>query len=181
MATYSPPATPTLDPDMREDLLRWLDEEIMATQNRHDEAQRQLRKRRKATSYQPDQFENALHEDETPSNAIPGESYTCSFNLTGIMPPQPPKWKQVNHLYEDFKKFQRSCTRVFEGPMAHVSDKVKVNMLLLWCGPDMEKTYTMDSIWMNNMNMIWSLYGHCLIIIVNPYATFELRDGNFGL
>ena len=30
-----------------------------------------------------------------------------SFNLTGIVPPQPPKWKQVDHLYEDFKKFKR--------------------------------------------------------------------------
>ena len=25
--------------------------------------------------------------------------------------------------------------------MAHVSDKVKVNMLLLWCGPDSEDIY----------------------------------------
>ena len=40
MATYSPPTTPTLDPDMREDLLRQLDEEIMAMQSKHDEAQR---------------------------------------------------------------------------------------------------------------------------------------------
>ena len=137
----------------------------MATQSKHDEAQRQLRERRKATSYQPDQFENALHDDGTPSpsNAVPGASHLhdYSFNLTGIVPPQPPKWKQVNHLYEDFKKFQRSCTRVFEGPMVHVSDKVKVNMLLIW---------------MSNMNTIWSLFGHCLIIIVNPYATFELQD-----
>ena len=64
-----------------------------------------------------------------------------SFNLTGIVPPQPPKWKQVDHLYEDFKKFKRSCTRVFDGPMAHVTDKVKVNMLLLWCRPDGEDIY----------------------------------------
>ena len=39
MATYSPPATPTLDPDIREDLLRHLDEEIIATQHQHDEEQ----------------------------------------------------------------------------------------------------------------------------------------------
>ena len=79
----------------------------MATQNKHDEAQRQLRERRKATSYQPNQFKNALCEDGAPSNAIPGASHLhdYSFNLTGIMPPQPPKWKQVDHLYEDFKKF----------------------------------------------------------------------------
>ena len=122
---------------MREDLLKQLDEEIMATQSKHDEAQGRLREWRRATAYQPDQFENALYEDETPSNTVPmpGASHLHDylFNLTGIVPQQPPKWKQVNHLYEDFKKFWRSCTRVFKGPMAHVSDKVKVNMLLLWC------------------------------------------------
>ena len=32
MAAYSPPATPTMDPDIREDLLKWLDDKIMATQ-----------------------------------------------------------------------------------------------------------------------------------------------------
>ena len=65
----------------------------MATQNKHDEAQRRLRERRKAISYQSDQFENALHEDGTPSNAIPGVSHIHDylFNLNGIMPPQPPK------------------------------------------------------------------------------------------
>ena len=40
MATYSPPTTPTLDPDRREDLLQRLDQEIMATQQCHDEVQR---------------------------------------------------------------------------------------------------------------------------------------------
>ena len=111
MATYSPPTTPTLDPDMREDLLRRLDEEIMATQSKHDEAQRRLRERRRAMSYQPDQFKNALHEDGTPTNTVPtpGASHlhNYSFNLTGIVLPQLPKWKQVDHLYEDFKKFQK--------------------------------------------------------------------------
>ena len=108
MATYSPPTTQTLGPDIREDLLKQLDEEIMATQSKHDEAQRRLREQRRATAYQPDQFENALHEDETPSNAVPmsGASHLhdYSFNLTGIVPPQSPKWKQVDHLYKDFKK-----------------------------------------------------------------------------
>lgn len=67
--------------------------------------------------------------------------YDYSFNLTGIVPPQPPKWKQVDHLYEDFKKFKCSCTRVFDGLMGHVSEKIKVNMLLLRCGPDGEDIY----------------------------------------
>ena len=78
-----------------------------------------------------------------------------SFNLTGIVLPQPPKWKQVDHLYEDFKKFKWSCTRVFEGPMSHATDKVKVNMLLLWCGPNREDIYEV-SIWIHITSMIWS-------------------------
>ena len=42
MAAYSLPTTPQIDPDIREDLLRCLDQEIQATQTRHDEVQRRL-------------------------------------------------------------------------------------------------------------------------------------------
>ena len=88
-----------------------------------------------------------------------------SFNLTGIVLPQPPKWKQVNHLYEDFKKFRRSCTRVFEGPMAHVSKNVKVNVLLLWCGPDGEDIYegfNLPNTQQYDLELIWTLFDrHC--------------------
>ena len=42
MAAYSPPITATMDPDIREDLLKWLDEEIKATQQRHDEVQKTI-------------------------------------------------------------------------------------------------------------------------------------------
>ena len=42
MATYSPPTTPQMDMDIREDLLRCLDQEIQATQTGHDEAQKRL-------------------------------------------------------------------------------------------------------------------------------------------
>ena len=101
------------------------------------------RKRRHAILHEPhlqvDQFENA--EEQANPRVIQQFQQDYSFNLTGIVPLQPPKWKQVDHLYEDFKKFKRSCTHVFEGPMAHVSDKVKVNMLLLWCGPDGKDIY----------------------------------------
>ena len=48
------------------------------------------------------QFENV---DNMHTQNPPVHDY--SFNLTGIVPPQPPKWKQVDHLYEDFKKFRR--------------------------------------------------------------------------
>ena len=62
MAAYSPPTTPQIAPDIREDLLKCLDQEIQATQVRHDEAQRRLlHKRRCATTHDPfdEQFENA--------------------------------------------------------------------------------------------------------------------------
>ena len=51
---------PTFDPDIREDLLQRLDQEIMATQQRHDEVQRKLKQRRQATSYSPEEFENSF-------------------------------------------------------------------------------------------------------------------------
>ena len=154
----------------------------MATQSQHDEAQRKLREWRRATAYQPDQFKDTLH--ETPINVVPmpGVSHLHDylFNLTGIVPPQLPKWKQVNHLYEDFKKFQRSCTRVFEGPMAHVSDKVKVNMLLLWCGPDGEDIYNgfnLDEEHEYDLELVWSLFDHHC----KPLCNFHAARWNSGL
>ena len=69
MAMYSPPMTPQLNPDVCEDLLHWLDQEIQATQIRHDEARRRLQheqhERRCATLHEPleeqdqEQFDNA--------------------------------------------------------------------------------------------------------------------------
>ena len=78
------------------------------------------KERRHATLHEPmlGQFENAEPDNQGVDQHI---QHDYSFNLTGIVPPHPPKWKQVNHLYEDFKKFKRSCICVFEGPMAHVS------------------------------------------------------------
>ena len=160
---YSPPTTPQIDPDIREDLLRHLDREIQATQVRHDEAQRRLQcERRHATTHEP--FKNA--EEQANPRVIQQFQQDYSFNLTGIIPPQPPKWKQVDHLYEDFKKFQRSCTRVFDGPMAHVLEKVKVNMLLLWCGLDVEDIYDLTYPYINSM--MWISFGPCLTSTVNP-------------
>ena len=120
MATYSPPTSPQIDPDIREDLLRCLDQEIQATQIRHDEVQRRLQcERRQATIHDPmSQFENAVENADENAEELDNQGVTqqfqhdCSFNLTGIVPPQPPKWKQVDHLYKDFKKFKRSCTSV---------------------------------------------------------------------
>ena len=60
-----------------------------------------------------------------------------SFNLQNINAPVPPKWKHNDHIIEEYKKFCHSCQRIFDGLMAHVtSGKVKTNMFLIWCGPD---------------------------------------------
>ena len=74
MAMHSPPMTPQLNPDICEDLLQWLDQEIQATQVRHDEARRRLQhERRCATIHEQleeqdqGQFDNA---DETSPRAI---------------------------------------------------------------------------------------------------------------
>ena len=57
MAIYSPPTTPQLNPDICEDLLHQLDQEIQATQVRHAEARRRLQHeqcdRRHATTHEP--------------------------------------------------------------------------------------------------------------------------------
>ena len=103
MAAYSPPATTTMDPDIRENLLKCLEDEINATQKRHDEVQKAICKRRWATQFRPEQFEDATLQDNTTPM---GRVRDYSFNLRGITPPQPPKWKQIDQLYEDFKKFK---------------------------------------------------------------------------
>ena len=66
----------------------------------------------------------------------------ASFNLQNIIAPVPPKWKHNDHILKEYKKFCRSCQRIFAGPMAHVtSGKVKTKMFLIWCGPDGEDIY----------------------------------------
>ena len=64
------------------------------------------------------------------------------FNLQNINAPTPPKWKNNENILEDFKKFKRSCMCIFDGPMAHITNgKVKMNMFLIWAGPDGEHVY----------------------------------------
>ena len=78
------------------------------------------------------------------------------------------------------KSFRDPVQECSEGPMAHVSDKVKVNMLLLWCGPDGEDIYegfNLDEQHEYDLELVWFY----LITIANPYATFELQGGNSGL
>ena len=185
MAMYSPPTTPQLNPDVHEDLLHRFDQGIQATQIRHDEARRRLQhERRHATIHEPleeqdqGQFDNADEYAQSP-RVIQWFQHDYSFNLTGIVPPQPPKWKQVNHLYEDFKKFKRSCTHVFDGPMAHVLEKVKVNLLLLWCGPDGEDIYegfNLDVHQQYDLELIWSLFDkHCKPICNFHAARWKFR------
>ena len=64
------------------------------------------------------------------------------FNLQNITPPVPPKWKNNENILEKFRKFQGSCNRIFDGPMAHITNsKVKANMFLIWAGADAEDIY----------------------------------------
>ena len=95
MAMYSPPTTPQLNPDICGDLLHRLDQEIQATQVRHDEARRRLQREqcewRCATTHEPlepdqGQFENVgnMH-TQNPKVQF---QHDYSFNLTGIVPPQ---------------------------------------------------------------------------------------------
>ena len=62
--------------------------------------------------------------------------------------------------------------------MAHVSDKVKVNMLLLWCGPDGEDIYegfNLDVHQQYDLELIWSLFGkHC-----EPICNFRAARWEF--
>ena len=82
MAMYSPPTTPQLNPDIYEDLLHRLDQEIQATQVRHDEARRRFQheqcERRHATTHEPleqdqGQFDNAegKHTHTEPKSSVP--------------------------------------------------------------------------------------------------------------
>ena len=46
------------------------------------------------------------------------------FNLQNIKAPTPPKWKDNENILQDFKKFKRSCMRIYYDPM-HISLIVK--------------------------------------------------------
>ena len=117
MAMYSPPMTPQLNPDVHEDLLQWLDQEIQATQIRHDEARRRIQcERRHATIQEPledqGQFDNADENAQSP-RVIQQFQHDYSFNLSVLCHHNHQSGSKLTHLYEDFKKFKRSCTRVF--------------------------------------------------------------------
>ena len=111
-----PPAAPQLGPDVRGDLLHQLDQEIQATRVGHDGARGRLQheqcERGCAATHEPleeqdqGQFDSAKGNAQSPKIQF---QHDCSFGLTGIVPPQPLGWKQVDHLYEDFRKFKRSC------------------------------------------------------------------------
>ena len=64
------------------------------------------------------------------------------FNLQNINAQTPTKWKNNENILEDFKKFKRSCMCIFDGPMAYINNgRVKMNMFLIWAGPDGEDIY----------------------------------------
>lgn len=63
--------------------------------------------------------------------------------------------------------------------MAHVSDKVKVNMLL-WYIPDGEDIYerfSLDEHHQYDLDLVWALFNHHC----EPILTFKLPDRNLKL
>ena len=86
-----------------------------------------------------DDSEARSHHTRTCDRDNPDSMVYALFNLQSINAPVPPKWKNNDHILEEYKKFRHSCQRIFDGPMVHVtSGKVKTNMFLIWCGPDGE-------------------------------------------
>ena len=69
--------------------------------------------------------------------------------------------------------------QVFDGPMAHVSEKVKLNMLLFWCGPDGEdiyKGFNLDEHQQYDLDLIWALFDcHCELICNFRAARWKFR------
>ena len=58
--------------------------------------------------------------------------------------------------------------------MAHVTDKVKVNMLLLWCstkGEDIYESFNLDTHQQYDLELIWSLFDKHCEPICNFWAT----------
>ena len=89
-----------------------------------------------------DDSEPRSHHTRAHDRDDPDSMVYASDNLQNINAPVPPKWKNNDHILEEYKKFRCSCKRIFDGPMAHVtSSKVKTDMFLIWCGPDGEDTY----------------------------------------
>ena len=149
-----------------------MDQEIQATQTKQDEMQKRLQcDRRRATIHSPmSQFDGADPDvnDKLVNQTVIQQSvqHDYLFNLTGIVPPQPPKWKQVNHLYEDFKEVQKILHQsVLKDQWLNGTKNVKVNMLLLWCGPDGEDIYEGFNLPIHqqyNLELIWALFDrHC--------------------
>ena len=97
------------------------------------------------------------------------------FNLQNIKAPVPPKWKDNENILEDFKKFKHSCIRIFDGPMAHITNgKVKTSMFLIWAGPDGEGIYEnlrLPSTQQYDMNVIFEAFERYCEPICNFCAT----------
>ena len=65
-----------------------------------------------------------------------------SFNLANVTLPVAPKWKNNKFIFDEYHKFQHSCRKIFDGPIAHItSGKVKTNMFLIWAGPDRQDIF----------------------------------------
>ena len=68
--------------------------------------------------------------------------------------------------------------RIFDGPMAHITNgKVKMNMFLIWAGPDGEDVYENLQLSPSQQYSLDAVLKH-LKDIANQYATFVLPDLN---
>ena len=167
MATYSPPTTPQIDPDIREDLLRCLDQEIQATQVRHDEAQRRLRcERRHATTHDPFWWNNLKMQKKWVIKKL-----TSISNMT-----IPLIWLVLCHPNHQSGNKLIICMRILKssGDLVPVflkdqwpmyQTKLRWTCFLLWCGPDGEDIYEGFNLSIHqwyDLELIWSLFDkHC--------------------
>ena len=51
----------------------------------------------------------ALQQNQHQQIPVPPVLTQYQFNLTGITPPVPPKWKHNENLLNDYRKFRHSC------------------------------------------------------------------------
>ena len=158
---FTPPESPTRNPDLRENILaqiRTMDRELEAERRRQraqqfmnlsDDRDRDMANQQQVTgdvagasaSVQNTQNNPASSVIQHANPVVVNNEYN-SFNLANVTPPVAPKWKNNDNLLDEYRKLQRSCIRIFDGAICHVtSGKVKTNMFLIWAGPDGEDIY----------------------------------------
>ena len=141
---FTPPESPTPEYDLRENVLNQIRQMEDGDNQRRDALARQF-----MNQFQQENEQGAVigasSQVSVPPVTPANPAYVQivneynSFNLANITPPIAPKLKHPANLLDEFCKFRRSCQRIFDGQMCHISsDKVKTRMLLIWAGPNGE-------------------------------------------